>query len=152
MSFNVSFDASRVSDRPTFEPITPGEYIVNVEETAEKISRKSGADMVELKLKIIDARDAANKKFVGRTLFYYIVNDQRVMDKISEVFESAAQQIPKQVNAKSFLSLTGTVKTKLEAYNGEQRASVAYWCRPRSGETPPAPPAAPKNSADDIPF
>ena len=120
--------------------------------TAEKISRKSGADMVELKLKIIDARDAANKKFVGRTMFYYIVNDQYVMNKISEVFESAAQQIPKQVNAKSFLGLVGAVKTKLETYNNEQRASVAYWCRPRPGETPPAPPAAPKNSADDIDF
>jgi len=152
MGFNVTFDASRVSERPAFDPITPGEYTVNVEETAEKISRKSGSDMVEMKLKIIDAKDDVNKKFVGRILFYYIVNDARVMDKIQEVFESAAQPVPKQINARSFVGLVGAVKTKLEAYNGEQRASVAYWCRPKPGEKRPAPPAAPKNSADDIPF
>ena len=45
MGFNVTFDASRVSERPAFDPITPGEYTVNVEETAEKISRKSGRCM-----------------------------------------------------------------------------------------------------------
>lgn len=151
MGFNVTFDSSRVSERPDLAPITPGEYIVNVAETAEKIARKSGKDMVECKLKVVDARDAANKKFVGRVLYYYIVNDEYVMDKIAEMFESCSVPVPKQVNVRSFLGLTGTVKTKLEAYNGEQRASVAYWCRPKPGEAPVTPPA-PKNSADDIPF
>ena len=151
MGFNVTFDASRVTERP-FEAITPGEYTVVVDETAEKISRKSGADMVELKLKITGAREEALKKFTGRVLFYYIVNDQYVMDKIQQIYESAGVPVPKQINARSFLGLAGTVKTKLESYNGEQRASVSYWCRPKPGEKPPSPPAAPKNSADDIPF
>ena len=148
--FNHTYNASGVETAGP-APIPEGEYTVTIEQVTEKISRKTGADMLELKLKIVGA-EPANQKFVGRTLFYYLLDDQYLDQKLYDLFTACSKPIPAQVTGKEFLNLCGRIKTKLEPYNGEQRASVRYWCRPKPGEKPPSPPAAPKNSADDIPF
>jgi len=152
--FNHTYNPNRVTQTEGFAPITPGEYQVEIAQVTEKISRKTGANMLELKLKITAAMDAANQKFVGRQLFYYLIEDDQYLDdKLNGLFKSCGREVPPVINNGAvFVGLLGKVKTKLEAYNGEQRASVVYWIRPKPGETPPPPAAEPKNSADDIPF
>jgi len=147
--FNHKYNASSVeTEGPA--PIPEGEYTVVVDQVTEKVSRKTGADMLEIKLKIVGA-EPANQKFVNRTLNYYLLDDAYLDQKLYDMFTSCSKPIPAQVTGKEFLNLCGRIRTKLETYNGEQLASVRYWCRPKPGEAPVEPPK-PKNSADDIPF
>ncbi len=148
--FNHKYNSSTVSTEGP-APIPEGEYTVVVDVVSEKVSRKTGADMLELKLKVVDASTDELKKFIGRTLYYYLLDDQYLDQKIYDVFTSCSVPIPAQVTGKAFMGLCGRVKTKLDTYNGEQRASVRYWIKPRPGEAPVEPPK-PKNDADDIPF
>lgn len=149
--FNHSYNMHAV-DTTNPEAPNAGKYTVVVDVVSDKISRKSGADMLELKLKIKDAEDEANKKFIGRSLFYYIVDDQYADQKIYDIFSACGKPIPNQLTGKTFVGLTGKVMVKNEMYNGEKRAGINYWIRPKPGEQPPEPPKPPKNDADDVPF
>ena len=133
-------------------PIAAGRYTVVVDEVAEKVSRKSGADMLELKLKITAAEAEEHKRFVGRVLYFYLLDDQYADQKIYDIFTSCFKPVPETVDGKSFVGLVGRVATKVEMYNGEPRTSVNYWIRPKPDEQPPEPPKPPKNDADDVPL
>ena len=147
--FNHTYNANTVNTEGP-APIPEGEYTVVVDSVTDKVSRKTGADMLEIKLKIVDAAPE-QKKFIGRTLFYYLIDDQYLDQKLYDMFTACSMPIPNQVTGKAFLGLCGRIRTKLDTYNGEQRASVRYWCRPRPGEAPVEPPK-PTNPADDIDF
>lgn len=148
--FNHTYNASQVETEVV--PTAAGRYTVIIDQVAEKISKNSGKDMLELKLKIIAAEAPEHKRFVGRVLYVYIVDDQYADQKIYDIFTSAGKQVPATVDGKAFVGLVGRVATKLENYNGEPRASVNYWIKPKPGEPPPEQPKPPANSADDVPF
>ena len=146
--FNHTYNFQSVNTEGPGAPAA-GVYTVEVVQVTDKVSQKSGKDMLEIKLKIVDAAEEANKKFLGRFLFYYLVDGPDVDQKIFDIFTACFKPIPPQLTGQNFINLRGKVKTKVDTYNGEQRASVNYWCRPKPGETPPE---GPKNPADDIPF
>lgn len=148
--FNHKYSSANVETEVV--PTAAGKYTVAVDAVTEKVSRKSGADMLELKLKIIDAEAQEHKRFVGRSLYLYIIDDQYADQKIYDIFTACFKPVPETVDGKAFLGLVGRVATKVEMYNGEPRASVNYWIKPKPGEQPPEPPKPPKNDADDVPF
>lgn len=148
--FNHQYNMHSV-DTSSAEAPAAGKYTVVVDVVTDKISRTSGKDMLELKLKIVDAEDETNKKFKGRSLYYYIVDDQYADQKIYDVFSACGKPIPNQITGNLFTNLTGKVMVKNETYNGEKRATVNYWIRLAPGEAAPAP-AETKNPADDLAF
>ena len=72
--FNHTYNASQVETEVV--PTAAGRYTVIIDQVAEKISKNSGKDMLELKLKITAAEAPEHKRFVGRVLYVYIVDDQ----------------------------------------------------------------------------
>ena len=148
--FNHTYNASQVETEVA--PTAAGRYTVIIDEVKEKISKNSGKDMLELKLKITAAESPEHKRFVNRTLYVYIVDDQYADQKIYDIFSSAGKPVPATVDGKAFVGLVGRVATKLEMFDGKPRASVNYWIKPKPGEQPPEQPKPPANSADDVPF
>lgn len=148
--FNHKYNASNVETEVV--PTPAGKFTVIIDEVTEKVSRKSGADMLEMKLKITAAEAPEHKRFVGRVLYYYLLDDQYVDQKIFDICTSCFQPVPDIVDGKYFVGFVGRVATKVETYQGEPRTSVNYWIRPKPGEQPPEPPKPPKNDADDVPF
>ena len=114
--FNHTYNANTVNTEGP-APIPEGEYTVVVDSVTDKVSRKTGADMLEIKLKIVDAAPE-QKKFIGRTLFYYLIDDQYLDQKLYDMFTSCSRPMPNQVTGKAFLVLCGRIRTKLDTYNG----------------------------------
>ena len=148
MAFSRKYNESNVTDRgPRVLPT--GRYRVRVAEVQDKISRTSGKDMIELTLEVADGQ------YRGSRLWVYIVDDQYADQRIHDIFESCGQKVPEVVTSASFRGLTGEVQTRLREYNGETKAEVNYWVRPRPGAGAAAPQSQGAGSpaaADDIPF
>ena len=89
--FNHTYNSSQVETEVV--PTAAGRYTVIIDEVKEKISKNSGKDMLELKLKIIAAEAPEHKRFVNRTRYVYIVDDQYADQKIYDIFTSAGKPV-----------------------------------------------------------
>ena len=146
MAFNHTYNPQNIETdtRTAIRSLPVGEYTVQIAKSTDRISKKSGKDMIELELEIIAPTD-----FAGRKLWVYIVDDEFADQKIYDIFRSAGKPVPRQVHSGVFPNLVGKVKTKQRQYNGETRAEVNYWIPAKKNE-------ASANAAgvktDDIPF
>ena len=142
MAFSHTYNAQNVdADKGgDLKPIPAGEYPVRIVKAEDAVSQKTGKDMIRLELEIMI------EPFRGRKLFQYIVDDQYADQKIYDILTSCRKDIPAQVTSGTFFGLVGKVKTKTTVYNGEPRAEINYWLRPKAAS------AAPTTSTDEIPF
>ena len=152
MAFNRTYNAGNVDQSHSYAAIPAGEYNVRIVVSEDRVSKSSGKDMIALELEIIDG------PFSGRKLFQYIVDDQYADQKIYDICQSCRKEIPQTITSAVFRGLTGRVKTKQSFYNGEPKAEINYWIRPK-GDAAPHPPVDPAMGpdaaapqADDIPF
>ena len=135
--------------------IPVGEYDVRITEAQEKISQSSGNDMIELVCQPTD------EKIKGK-LWAYIVDNEYAAQKIGEILNScgvSTNQIPETITAKTFLGKVGRVKVRHTNKNGEPKAEINYWIKPKAGEsapsqgnTSPAPDSDDDTKASDVPF
>lgn len=142
MAFSHTYNSQNVDGDKggKLKPILAGEYPVRIVKSEDAVSQKTGKDMIRLELEIMQ------EPYRGRKLFQYIVDDQYADQKIHDILTSCRKDIPATVTSGTFFGLVGKVKTKATVYNGEQRAEVHYWIRPKAGE------AAPSNAKDGLPF
>ena len=151
MAFNHTYNQNNVeTDRGGNPPALPaGEYTVQIVKSTDRISQKSGKDMIELELEVIQPT-----QYAGRKLWVYIVDDQYADQKIYDIFRSAGKPVPQQVHSGVFLNLVGKVKTKQRVYNGETRSEVNYWIPKKIDADTAAAVAAEVAGVktDDIPF
>jgi len=152
MPFNRTYNSNNVDQSHSFTAIPAGEYNVRVAVSEDRVSKTSGKDMIALELEIIDG------PFSGRKLFYYIVDDQYADQKIFDICQSCRKEIPATITSAVFRGLTGRVKTKQSFYNGEPKAEINYWIRPKGNAAPHPPvdpamgPANAPTNPDDILF
>ena len=154
MAFGHTYNQQNVDTNRGKIFIPAGDYDVTIVNVTDEVSRSSGRDQIKLEIQVISGPCKGGK------LFYYIVDDQYADQKIWEVLTACRRQIPQQVTSNTFRGgLTGRLRVKNELYNGEQRASVNYWLRPRNGD-PAAPASVEKTGSapntetvsEDIPF
>lgn len=144
MAFSRTYNPANVSAGNEYKPIPAGEYPVRITAAEDAVSKTSGSDMIKLELLILDG------EFKGRKLWQYIVDDRYADQKVFDIMTSCGKQIPQQITSSVFLNLCGRVKTKSRVYQGEERAEVNYWIRPKPGT--PAVADTTHTAPDDIPF
>lgn len=150
MAFGRTYNASNVDPNKGHIAIPAGDYDVQIAEIADKVSKTSGKDMIELVLRIV------NGPCSGGKLYYYITDDQYADQKVYDIMTSCRRQVPQQITSNAFRGgLVGRVRVKVEQYNGQSRPSVDFWLRPKPGSAPaPAQPAQnlPPANPNDVPF
>lgn len=120
-------------DKEHYTLIPVGEHIVRIAEAQEKISKSSGNNMIELVCQPVD------EKIKGK-LWAYIVDNEKAAQKIGEILNSCGvptSQIPETITAKTFLGKVGRVKVRHVNKNGEPKAEINYWIKPKAGEVAP---------------
>ena len=149
--FNRPLNRSNIEMAQQERILPAGEYDVLIKEVNDKVSQRTGIDMIELTLEIL------NEPHKGKHLRYYINNDKYADEKVVNIMSSCGREAPHDINSNIFRGgLIGKVKTKQETYNGELKASVNYWITRKAGQSQQAQPAQPPqtqyNPNDQVPF
>lgn len=153
---NWTFDPSQYKEK-NFEIIPQGDYRARIAEVVEK-KFNSGNDGYEITLDI----NGYNSK-----MWMYLVldpsNPSQTNQRIGEFFDSFGIKGSNLGTGKQWVGSVGAVRVKHEAYNGENRAKVAYviarnrqeklpaWKGGNATQAAPAP-AAQVEIPADLPF
>lgn len=154
---NWSFDPSQYSEK-NFEIIPQGDYRARIADVVER-KFSTGNEGYEITLDI----NGYNSK-----LWFYLVLDKsnvaQTNQRIGDFFNSFGITNPAMGTGKQWIGAVGAVRVKHEAYNGDNRAKVAYcinrarqdklpaWKNNTAGTTPTAAPAGQVELPDDLPF
>lgn len=154
---NWSFDPSQYSEK-NFEIIPQGDYRARIADVVER-KFSTGNEGYEITLDI----NGYNSK-----LWFYLVLDKsnvaQTNQRIGDFFNSFGITNPAMGTGKQWIGAVGAVRVKHEAYNGDNRAKVAYciararqdklpaWKNPAGATAPQAAPAGQVEIPDDLPF
>lgn len=151
---NWTFDPSQYSEK-NFEIIPVGDYRARIEDVVEK-KFSSGNEGYEITLAI----NGYNSK-----MWFYLVldpsNKAQTNQRIGEFFDSFGITNRTFGTGKQWIGSVGAVRVKHEAYNGENRAKVAYVIGPNRQDklapwkntgTAAAAPAPQVDIPDNLPF
>jgi hypothetical protein len=153
---NWTFDPSQYSEK-NFSIIPVGDYRVRIEDVVEK-KYSSGNEGYEIILVV----NGYNSK-----MWYNLVLDKsnvaRTNQKIGDFFNSFGITSTTMGTGKQWVGSVGAVRVKHEVYNGENRASVAYFIARNRQEklapwkntgtpTPTPTPTAQVEIPDNLPF
>jgi hypothetical protein len=153
---NWTFDPSQYSEK-NFEIIPVGDYRARIEDVVEK-KFSSGNEGYEITLAI--------NGYSSRMWFYLVLDKSNVAQtnqRIGDFFNSFGIPAQNLGTGKQWIGCVGAVRVKHEAYNGENRAKVAY-CIARGRQdklapwkntgtaTPTATPTAQVEIPSDLPF
>ena len=157
MANSWTFDPSQYSEK-NFEIIPAGDYRARISDVVEK-TFSSGKQGYEITLDI--------NGYNSKMWFYLVLDPSNVAatnQRIGDFFNSFGVTNYALGTGKQWVGMVGAVRVKHEAYNGENRAKVAY-CIARSrqdklpawkntaGVSAPAAPVAEEISIpDDLPF
>lgn len=151
---NWSYDPSQYQEK-NFEIIPVGDYRARISDVVEK-TFSSGNQGYEITLDI--------NGFNSKMWFYLVLDPSNVAQtnqRIGEFFNSFGITTPGMGTGKQWIGSVGAVRIKHEAYNGENRAKVAYVIgRNRQDKLPawkntgaaPAPAQDYVNIPDNLPF
>lgn len=139
-----------------FTVIPPGKYRVQITEARPEASKNTGADMIVLECTILTGQKGAGSK-----LWDYLVAGEWFATKAGQVLESVGirSDAETEVTPELLYQRVGMVQTKVENFNGRERAKIAYWVK-SNGAHEAAPSDQPADrphpdqvtSEDDIPF
>lgn len=154
---NWTYDPSQYSEK-SFEIIPVGDYRARISDVVEK-TFSSGNQGYEITLDI----NGYNSK-----MWFYLVldasNPAQTNQRIGDFFNSFGITTPALGTGKQWIGSVGAVRVKHEAYNGENRAKVAYcisrnrqdklepWKNVAGVATPQAPSFEEVTIPDDLPF
>lgn len=137
-----------------FEVLPVGKYRLRIKDAEKAISRNSGNDMLIVTLEVSGS---------NQTLIHYIpflADKPEVTNRmLTQFFDSFG--IDGDFNLHNWLGKTGGCQTKLEEYQGEDRARIAYFLNKKQQEGLPAwqegnggkkPKLTPVDGDEDIPF
>ena len=137
-----------------FEVLPVGKYRLRIKDAEKAISRNSGNDMLIVTLEVSGS---------NQTLIHYIpflADKPEVTNRmLPQFFDSFG--IDGDFNLHNWLGKTGGCQTKLEEYQGEDRARIAYFLNKKQQESLPAwqdgnggkkPKLTPVEGDEDIPF
>lgn len=136
-----------------FEVLPVGKYRLRIKEAEKAISKNSGNDMLIVTLEVSGS---------NQTLMHYIpflADKPEVTNRmLTQFFDSFG--IDGDFNLANWKGKVGGCQTKLEEYNGEDRAKIAYFLNKKQQESLPAwqdgekakPRFAPVADEDDLPF
>jgi hypothetical protein len=116
---NWTFDPSQYSEK-NFEVIPVGDYRARIEDVVEK-RFSSGNEGYEITLAI--------NGFSSRMWMYLVLDKSNVAQtnqRIGDFFNSFGITNPAMGTGKQWVGSVGAVRVKHEAYNGENRAKIAY--------------------------
>lgn len=116
---NWTFDPSQYSEK-NFEIIPVGDYRARIEDVVEK-KFSSGNEGYEITLAI--------NGYSSRMWFYLVLDKSNVAQtnqRIGDFFNSFGITNPAMGTGKQWVGSVGAVRVKHEAYNGENRAKIAY--------------------------
>ena len=153
---NWSYDPSQYQEK-NFEIIPAGDYRARISDVVEK-TFSSGNQGYEITLDI--------NGYNSKMWFYLVLDPSNVAQtnqRIGEFFNSFGITAPAMGTGKQWIGSVGAVRIKHEAYNGENRAKVAYVIgRNRQDKLPswkntgaapaPAPAQDYVNIPDNLPF
>lgn len=153
---NWTFDPSQYSEK-NFDIIPVGDYRARIEDVVEK-KFSSGNEGYEITLAI--------NGFSSRMWMYLVLDKSNVAQtnqRIGDFFNSFGITNPAMGTGKQWVGSVGAVRVKHEAYNGENRAKIAYciarnrqeklapWKNTGTG-TPTPTPTAQVEIPSDLPF
>ena len=116
---NWSYDPSQYQEK-NFEIIPAGDYRARISDVVEK-TFSSGNQGYEITLDI--------NGYNSKMWFYLVLDPSNVAQtnqRIGEFFNSFGITAPAMGTGKQWIGSVGAVRIKHEAYNGENRAKVAY--------------------------
>jgi hypothetical protein len=133
-----NYNEGKFNPNSGFDAPTPGKYRVRIEE-AEETTSKMGADMIKLTLKVSGH---------SARVFHYIVDNENAQRNIDKLFDSFGIK-PGDFNLLNWRGKVGAAQLKVEQYNGDDQARVAYFIiRSKQGDLPAwAESGAPHNGA-----
>jgi hypothetical protein len=126
----MQFDFSGVKDPSPLDPVPQGDYLVEVEAVAEKLS-KQGAPYWKLTLRIVGG------SFAGRCLFDSLHFNEKALPRVRLVFSRIGLDVEGKVNVepRHLIGRRAIVTVKLEEYQDKLRNEVTY----EGWKAPPAP-------------
>jgi hypothetical protein len=151
------FDPSQYSEK-NFEIIPAGDYRARIADVVEK-TFSSGKQGYEITLDI--------NGYNSKMWFYLVLDPSNVAQtnqRIGDFFNSFGVTNYALGNGKQWVGLVGAVRVKHEAYNGENRAKIAYciarsrqdklpaWKNTAGAVATAAPVAEEISIPDDLPF
>ena len=126
----------------------PGKYRVQITEARPEASKSTGADMIVLECTILPGQAGAGSK-----LWDYLVDGEWFATKAGQVLESVGIRADAEtdVTPELLYQRVGVVQTKVENFNGRERAKIAYWCKSNGHPQEAAPVAAsPRPRPDQV--
>jgi hypothetical protein len=111
-----NYNEEKFNPNSGFDVPTPGKYRVRIEE-AEETTSKAGASMIKLALKV--------SGHPGK-VFHYIVDNEYAQRNLDQMFDSFGIK-PGDFNILNWRGKVGAAQLKVEQYNGEDQARVAYF-------------------------